>query len=145
MLKTRSWRTLYNHRLDEKNFSHFWDQSDCRICSFLSTHALRNFIHVTENSLTSPIMAFLSAYLATISSMTWEYDFPLTDCPLTDTTWSPLVEKETPFYSMFKENNHSSAGNNSRSPDIVQPNFQNIWLISLHDQTRWPNISPVHL
>jgi len=125
MLKTRrSWRTLYNHRLDEKNLSHFWDQSDCRIYSIPSTRALRNFIHVTEHSLISPIMAFLSAHLATISSMTWEYDFPLTDCPLTDTTWSPLVKKETPLYSMFKENNHSSAGNNSQSWDIVQPNLK---------------------
>ena len=39
----------------------------------------------------------------------------------------------------------SSAGNNSRSSDIVRPNFENVRPISNYDRTRWPNISPAHL
>ena len=39
----------------------------------------------------------------------------------------------------------SSAGNNSRSPDIVRPNFENVRPISHYDRTWWPNISPAHL
>ena len=38
-----------------------------------------------------------------------------------------------------------SAGNNSRSSDIVRPNFENVRPISHYDRTRWPNISPAHL
>jgi len=36
----------------------------------------------------------------------------------------------------------SSAGNNSRSSDIVSPNFENIWPILYHDCTQWLNITP---
>ena len=39
----------------------------------------------------------------------------------------------------------SSAGNNSRSSDIVRPNFENVRPISHYDRTWWPNISPAHL
>ena len=39
----------------------------------------------------------------------------------------------------------STAGNNSRSSDIVWPNFENVRPISHYDQTRWPNMSPAHL
>ena len=39
----------------------------------------------------------------------------------------------------------TSAGNNSRSSDIVRPNFENVRPISHYDQTWWPNISPAHL
>lgn len=35
-----------------------------------------------------------------------------------------------------------SAGNNSRSADIVRPNFEYVPPISHYDRTRWPNISP---
>ena len=41
--------------------------------------------------------------------------------------------------------NSTSAGNNSRSSDIVRPNFENVRPISHYDWTRWPNISPAHL
>ena len=37
------------------------------------------------------------------------------------------------------------AWNNSRSPDIVRPNFENVQPISHYSQTRWPNISPAQL
>ena len=39
----------------------------------------------------------------------------------------------------------TSAGNNSRSSDIVRPNFENVRPISHYDRTRWPNMSPAHL
>ena len=38
-----------------------------------------------------------------------------------------------------------SAGNNSRSSDIVRPNFENVRPISHYDRTQWPNMSPAHL
>ena len=38
-----------------------------------------------------------------------------------------------------------SAGNNSRSSDIVRPNFENVRPISHYDRTWWPNMSPAHL
>ena len=38
-----------------------------------------------------------------------------------------------------------SAGNNSRSSDIVRPNFENVRPTSHYDRTRWPNMSPAHL
>ena len=40
---------------------------------------------------------------------------------------------------------YNSAGNNSRSSDIVRPNFENVRPSSLYDRTRWPNMSPAHL
>ena len=39
----------------------------------------------------------------------------------------------------------SSTGNNRQSPDIVQPNFENVRPISHYDWTGWPNISSTHL
>ena len=38
-----------------------------------------------------------------------------------------------------------SAQNNSRSPDIVRPNFENVWPISHYDRPHIHNISPAHL
>ena len=38
-----------------------------------------------------------------------------------------------------------SAGNNSRSSDIVRSNFENVRPISHYDRTRWPNMLPAHL
>lgn len=39
----------------------------------------------------------------------------------------------------------SSTGNNRQSPDIVQPNFENVRPISHYDWTGWPNISSTHV
>jgi len=51
-------------------------------------------------------------------------------------------------FSFLSTNNDlfiCSAGNNSGSPDIVRPNFENVSPISHYDQTWWPHISPAYL